>query len=200
MAKTRLEYEEKYWKLGYQILGIDEAGRGPLCGPVVVVGVCLNEGYYNETINDSKKLNTQTRNLLFEEIKRNSLYYIEVIEPSEIDKYNIYQATKRGFQRIANKFDGFILTDCMPLEDKQHESLIKGDSKSMSIAAASIIAKVTRDNIMLEYDKLYPAYEFAKHKGYPTKRHLELLKIHGVLPFYRFSYKPVRELTEIKLF
>lgn len=196
MAKDRLEYEEKYWKDGYQVLGIDEAGRGPLCGPVVVAGVCFNENYYNESINDSKKISEKKREELFEEIKDNSTYYIEIISPELIDELNIYQATKSGFQTIADKFDGFVLTDCMPLNSTNHESLVKGDSKSMSIAAASILAKVTRDRIMYEYDKLYPEYLFAKHKGYPTKKHLELLKIHGVLPFYRFSYKPVKELVK----
>lgn len=200
MAKTRLEFEKKYWDLGYNVLGIDEAGRGPLCGPVVVAGVCLNKSYYNEVINDSKKLSEKVRLQLFDEIKENSQYYIEIISPQEIDEYNIYQATKMGFQRIADKFDGVVLTDCMPLINKKHESLVKGDSKSMSIAAASIIAKVTRDNIMLEYDKLYPEYLFAKHKGYPTKMHLALLEKYGVLDFYRFSYKPVKELVKIKLF
>lgn len=206
-----LDYEQKLFKEGYSLIcGCDEAGRGPLCGPVVCACCILPPNYQNEMINDSKKLTEKKRKILFEEIKNKALYYhIVSISPEEIDKINIYEASRKGMSE-AIKHCGvvpdYILTDCMPLfgfEGIPQENLVKGDAKAMCIAAASILAKVTRDQIMEEIDLKYPEYNFKKHKGYPTKLHLELLKKYGPIKgLYRYSYKPVKDALnkEITLF
>ena len=154
----------------------------------------------NDEINDSKKLTEKKREKLYSEIIENALAYdIEIISPEEIDQLNIYEASRTGMVRALSKLKikpDYILTDAMKLhqlEDIPQEALIKGDGKSFNIAASSILAKVTRDHIMLEYDKKYPQYQLAKHKGYPTALHLKLIEQYGVIPeFYRFSYKPVK--------
>ena len=199
-----LDYEKHLVDQGYKlIVGCDEAGRGPLCGPVVCAACILPLDYQNEEINDSKKLTEKKRNKLFEIIKKDAISYsIVVISPQEIDKINIYAASRKGMQEAIKNLTvkpDYILTDAMPLlefEDTKKEALIKGDAKSMNIAAASILAKVTRDLIMDELDKKYPQYEFKKHKGYPTKRHLELLDQYGpIKEIYRYSYSPVKKFT-----
>lgn len=199
-----LDYEKHLVDQGYKlIVGCDEAGRGPLCGPVVCAACILPLNYQNEEINDSKKLTEKKRSKLFEIIKRDAVSYsIVVISPQEIDKINIYAASRKGMQEAIKQLNvtpDYILTDAMPLlefEDIQKEALIKGDAKSMNIAAASILAKVTRDLIMDELDEKYPQYEFKKHKGYPTKRHLELLNQYGpIKEIYRYSYSPVKKFT-----
>lgn len=200
-----LDYEEKLYKLGYKvILGADEAGRGPLCGPLVVAAVILKQGYQNDLINDSKQLSEKIREELFPEIINNSLaYHIEIIEPEIIDKLNIYQASRYGMEKcveaILNQGINIdcILTDAMKLQMDNFipvEALIKGDCKSLNIASASILAKVTRDRIMAKLDALAPEYQFAKHKGYPTKLHLDIISNIGIIQsIYRFSYKPVQK-------
>ena len=192
------EYENLY--AGEPVMGIDEAGRGPLCGPLAVGCCILPSGYQNEEINDSKKLTAKKREKLFEVIKNDALYWkVLLVDPETIDRKNIYAATRDAMKELALSYDcRIILSDAMPFEipGKTVIPIIKGDAKSISIAAASILAKVTRDRIMEEYDRQYPEYEFAKHKGYPTKRHLELLEKYGVLPFYRKSYRPVARLLE----
>ena len=199
-----LDYEKHLVDQGYKlIVGCDEAGRGPLCGPVVCAACILPLNYQNEEINDSKKLTEKKRSKLFDIIKRDAVSYsIVVISPQEIDKINIYAASRKGMQEAIKQLNvtpDYILTDAMPLlefEDIQKEALIKGDAKSMNIAAASILAKVTRDLIMDELDEKYPQYEFKKHKGYPTKRHLELLDQYGpIKEIYRYSYSPVKKFT-----
>ncbi|MBQ1512599.1 MAG: ribonuclease HII [Erysipelotrichaceae bacterium] len=194
------EYENLY--RGEAVMGIDEAGRGPLCGPLAVGCCILPEGYQNEEINDSKKLTARKREKLFEVIKNDAVYWkVLLVDPETIDRKNIYAATRDAMKELALSDDcRIILTDAMPFElpGKTVIPIIKGDAKSISIAAASILAKVTRDRIMEEYDRMYPEYEFAKHKGYPTKRHLELLERYGVLPIYRKSYRPVAKLIEEK--
>ena len=199
-----LDYEKHLVDQGYKlIVGCDEAGRGPLCGPVVCAACILPLNYQSEEINDSKKLTEKKRSKLFEIIKRDAVSYsIVVISPQEIDKINIYAASRKGMQEAIKQLNvtpDYILTDAMPLlefEDIQKEALIKGDAKSMNIAAASILAKVTRDLIMDELDEKYPQYEFKKHKGYPTKRHLELLDQYGpIKEIYRYSYSPVKKFT-----
>ena len=151
-------------------------------------------------INDSKKLTEKKRKILFEEIKKVAIdYSIVSIYPEEIDQINIYEASRKGMtvaiKNLKVKPD-YILTDCMPIleiKDIPQENLIKGDARAMCIAAASILAKVTRDNILEELDKEYPQYNFKKHKGYPTKEHIELLNKYGPIKgLYRFSYKPVQ--------
>ncbi len=192
------EFENKSWpKL---VMGIDEAGRGPLCGPLVVASCVLKPYYANEEINDSKKLSASKRKRLFKEIIDNAIHYeFKIVSPKEIDKLNIYQATKKAMRELAESFEAdIILTDAMPIEvNKETHPIIKGDALSISIAAASILAKVLRDSIMEGYHILYPQYEFNKHKGYPTKRHLELLEEYGLLDIYRLSYNPCKKFINL---
>ena len=205
-----LDYEKPLYQKGYKLsVGCDEAGRGPLCGPVVCAACIMEENYINDEINDSKKLTDKKRRELFDVIISHAISYaIVAISPQEIDKINIYEASRKGMQDAIDLLKvkpDYILTDAMPLlkfKDIPQEAIIKGDAKSINIAAASILAKVTRDNILLEYDKKYPQYQFAKHKGYPTKLHLELLEKYGpIKEIYRFSYKPVQKFNyeQIKL-
>ena len=187
------EYENKCWPNNKLIMGIDEAGRGPLCGPLVVACCVLPIGYQNDMINDSKKLSEKKRELLFDQIKQDALFYdVKIVSPKQIDELNFYAATKKAMSELAlEKEVEYVLTDAMPIEDNDKViPIIKGDAKSISIAAASIIAKVTRDRIMYELDKKYPEYEYRKHKGYPTKRHIELMEEYGIFDIYRMSYKP----------
>ncbi len=187
-----------------RILGIDEAGRGPLAGPCIVAGVILPCGYNHPLINDSKKLSEKQREHCFKDIVLNALW-IGVIEvmPETIDRRNIYQATKdANIHLIQLAHADLCLTDAIPIT---HQTIpvfdfIKGDSRSISIAAASIIAKVSRDAIMVYYDAVYPNYGFKKHKGYPTKAHIEALRTFGITPIHRLSYRPVAELRNPNLF
>ena len=197
-----LDYELDIYKAGFKyVVGTDEAGRGPLCGPVVCAACILPPDYRNELINDSKKLKEKDREALFDEIVNNALAYkITVISPQEIDRINIYEASRKGMVESIKGLSitpDYILTDAMPLLDffgTPIEALIKGDAKAQCIAAASILAKVTRDRIMDELDKQYPEYCFKKHKGYPTKQHLELLEKYGpIKEHYRYSYGPVKK-------
>ncbi|MDD6468067.1 MAG: ribonuclease HII [Erysipelotrichaceae bacterium] len=197
--------EKRIWESHQCCIGIDEAGRGPIAGPLVVAGVVFPENYDSKDIYDSKKLSEKKREALYETIIHDALYFdIQIVSVEEIDRYNIYQATKRAMTKIALNADvTYVLTDAMPLEiNKEVTSLIKGDQLSCSIAAASILAKVTRDRIMKEYDLQYPEYGFAKHKGYPTKQHLMALETYGVLDIHRKSYAPVANQLhqQLKLF
>ena len=199
------EYEEKLYKEGYNYIGgCDEAGRGPLVGPVVAACVVFPKGYKCDLINDSKKLSEKKRNMLYDIIIKEALSYgVCVISAKEIDEINILEASRKAMieaYKSANKkikID-YLLTDAMKINtiDIPVEDIIKGDAKSITIAAASIIAKVTRDRILYELDKKYPEYEFKSHKGYPTKRHLELLEKYGVFSDYRMTYKPVKKLLD----
>jgi ribonuclease HII len=201
------EYENKYIRMGHRyIAGVDEAGRGPLAGPVVIAAVILPNNYNNPLIDDSKKLSEKQRNELYGEIIKNALAYkIVVIDEATIDKVNIYQASKLGMinaiKAIKHPVD-LVLTDAMPIGELKVEvvSLIKGDSKSISIAAASILAKVTRDQLMMNLHNLYPQYGFDKHKGYPTKAHLAAIKKYGITKYHRLSYKPVASAKQLSLF
>lgn len=197
---SRLEYEQKAYLMGKQyVIGLDEAGRGPMAGPLVVGAVIFPKGYENSSINDSKQLSQKKREALYDVIVQDALaYQIEVIDVEQVDELNVYQASKKGMldaiEHISIKPD-YALSDAMPLGDTiEHEAIIKGDSLSISIAAASILAKVTRDHIMEEYDCIYPQYGFAKHKGYPTKQHKEALIKYGASPIHRRSFKPVRDV------
>lgn len=189
-------YEKMLWPSGELVMGIDEAGRGPLCGPLVVACVIFDKDYQNDAINDSKKLSEKKRQKLFIEIIKDARYYaFRIVEPKEIDALNIYAATKKAMEELSRSTDlhQLTITDAMPLGRENAIPIIKGDAKSISIAAASILAKHLRDCIMKGYDILYPQYEYAKHKGYPTKRHLELLDIYGINDIYRLSYRPCFE-------
>lgn len=201
--KCTNEFEIAFWNEGKKyVIGLDEAGRGPIAGPLVVAGVVFPKGYEHETIYDSKKLSEKKREELFEVIKKDALYYsIEIVSEQEVDEFNIYRATQKTMEKIVQECSicDAVLSDAMPLPaiELPVESLIKGDQKSVSIAAASILAKVTRDHIMVELDKKYPEYGLKQHKGYPTKKHLEALETYGVLDIHRRSYGPVqRQLSK----
>lgn len=200
--QERLKYENEARTAGYsRILGVDEAGRGPMAGPLVVGGVIFPEDFYDERINDSKKLTEKKREALYDIIIENALaYQIEVLSVEEVDTLNVYEASRTGMKRIVESLEpDFTLSDAMPLGDIPHLSIIKGDAKSLSIGAASILAKVTRDRIMKEYGKQYPEYGFEKHKGYVTKAHKEALKKYGVTPIHRKSFAPVQKVLNQQL-
>ncbi len=189
------QYEHMYWPQGQLVLGIDEAGRGPLAGPLSVAGVILVPGYENPEIYDSKAISEKKREQLYQEIIENALYYaIYEVTEEEIDKWNIYRADQRAMEQMAVSLPAeIVLTDAMPLPEVQKNviSIIKGDQNSISIAAGSILAKVTRDHIMYEYDRIYPQYGFAKNKGYPTAQHLKAIEEYGITPIHRRSFGPV---------
>lgn len=177
------------------LCGVDEAGRGPLCGPVCCAAVMLNPQDPIEGINDSKKLTEKKREALFEEIiKRAIAYKVVFISPQEIDERNILWATMDGMtQAVAGltRRPEYVLIDgnrCPPDLDVPARAVVKGDATSASIAAASILAKVSRDRYMVELDQAYPQYQLAKHKGYPTALHYELIAKYGIQPFYRRSF------------
>ena len=189
-----------------RIAGVDEAGRGPLAGPLVVAAVILPPDCRLRGLNDSKQLSAETRERLYAEIHSLALALaIEVISVERIDELNILRATHFGMRaalRALAPAPELALIDGLPLPDSPipQQHLIKGDSRSASIAAASILAKVTRDRAMLELDRQYPQYGFARHKGYPTTEHLQALQRHGVSPVHRRTYAPVRALLEGSLF
>lgn len=193
------DHEHQFWKEDRVVLGIDEAGRGPLAGPLSVAGVIFPTGYENPEIYDSKACSEKKRDRLYEVIKEEALWF-EIIEVSEadIDHYNILEADRRAMLAIAKEAPcDIVLTDAMKLPiDKQVIDLIKGDQKSISIAAGSILAKVTRDRIMKKYDAMYPVYGFAKNKGYPTKQHLDAIAKYGITPIHRRSFGPVRAVQQ----
>ncbi len=201
--KTANEYEKLAWEKGLTVVGIDEAGRGPLAGPLVVAGVVFPVGYDSGEINDSKQLTEKKRERLYDIIIKDALFYqIEIVEPEEIDRINILEADRAAMARIALAAPtDIVLTDAVDLYIKKNvTSLIKGDTLSCSIAAGSILAKVTRDRLMYEYDKLYPEYGFAKHKGYGTKAHMEALRKYGACPIHRRSFRPVLDTLQGTLF
>lgn len=196
---NRYEYEDKYYQEGYDyIIGLDEAGRGPMAGELVVAGVVFPKGFYDERINDSKQLTAKKRESLYDIIIENALsYHIEVISVEDVDRLNVYVASKQGMETCLHKCikdNMFALTDAMPINYNNHLAIIKGDSKSISIAGASILAKVTRDRLMEKHAKKYPEYSFEKHKGYVTKLHKEKLREYGICPIHRKSFKPVQEV------
>ena len=185
------------------IAGIDEVGRGPLVGPVVTAAVILPKDFYDERINDSKKLTEKKRELLYDVIMENALSVgIGMSSPEVIDEINILNATKKAMIEAINNLSvkpEHLLIDAVKLDiNIPQTSIIKGDAKSESIAAASIIAKVTRDRMMVELDKKYPMYDFKHNKGYGTKKHIEALYKYGPLKEHRKSFAPVSELTNKK--
>jgi ribonuclease HII len=200
-----LDYEKKYLKnQQITIVGIDEAGRGCLAGPVVASAIILPRNYRNEAIDDSKKLTCFQRLKLYDELINIAIDVgIGIIDARTIDQINIYHASKQAMlvalKKLKSNYD-LIITDAMKLGnlDVPVIPLVKGDQKSLNVAAASIIAKVTRDKIMTELNKKYPKYEFTKHKGYPTKIHQEaLLKYGPIIDVHRFSYKPVKKVANL---
>lgn len=187
---------------GYKLIaGVDEVGRGPLAGPVVVASVILPENFFIEKINDSKKLSKATREKIYDIIMENAIAVNRaIIDEKTIDRVNIYQAAMNGMYEAIyglNPKPDAVLIDAMPLEslDIYHQSIIKGDAKSASIAAASIVAKVERDRMMNEFDKIYPQYGFAKNKGYGTSEHLEALRKYGPCEIHRKSFEPIKSMV-----
>lgn len=189
------EFENDKYEKGFTaVCGCDEAGRGPLCGPVVAAAVILPRGLVIEGLNDSKKLSLKKREALFDIIKEKAIAYaVAEASPEEIDEINILNASqlamRRAVEALKVKAD-FALIDgnCSRGFNIPTETIVKGDSKSYSIAAASILAKVTRDRQCIELDREYPMYEIAKHKGYPTKDHMELVRKYGPSPIHRKSF------------
>lgn len=205
-----LDFEKQFYddKIRF-IAGCDEAGRGPLLGPVVAACCILPPNFECDLINDSKKLNKKQRENAYQIIKNNALGIgIGIVDPDEIDAINIYEASKKAMlialSNVGHEFQ-LVLTDYMPLigSGYQYIDMVKGDAKALCIAAASIVAKVYRDQMMEQLDRKYPQYQIKKHKGYGTKLHIELLKKYGPIPHvHRYSFKPVKKLVEeqIKLF
>lgn len=198
------EYEEELYNKGISyIAGVDEVGRGPLIGPVVAACCVLPKDFKLEGLTDSKKLSEKKRNIFSDYIKENAIAYgIGEISPEIIDEVNIYEATKIAMKEAIKQVQEqinveHVLIDAMPLElDIPSTSIIKGDAKSISIAAASVLAKVYRDNLMYELDEKYPMYGYKSHKGYPTKKHVEAINKYGLIEGYRKTYNPVKEIIE----
>ena len=189
-----LQYERNLWQQGFFLLaGIDEAGRGPLAGPVVSACVVFEKDVFIPGVYDSKSLSHPTRKKLFTEITKSCVCFgIGIVDHATIDRINIYQAAKlsmtKAFEELSRKPD-FVLIDAMPLKlSVPTQSIIKGDQQSFCIAAASILAKVTRDRIMDEYHLEYPVYGWDRNKGYPTEEHREAVKKHGFSPYHRMTF------------
>lgn len=200
------KYEKELWNKGIEfVAGVDEVGRGPLIGPVVTSCVVLPHDFYLEGLTDSKKLSEKKRNLFYDYIMKNAVA-VEIGEctPDEIDEINIYAASRlamiRAIEKVRKKIKvEHVLSDAMPIElDIPVTPIVKGDMKSVTIAAASVIAKVTRDRMMYELDNKYPMYGFKNHKGYPTKKHLEAINTYGLIEGYRKTYGPVKKVLENK--
>ncbi|MCU7937729.1 MAG: ribonuclease HII [gamma proteobacterium symbiont of Bathyaustriella thionipta] len=195
-----MSFEPNFLSLTGYIAGVDEVGRGPLAGAVVTAAVILDPDKPIEGLNDSKKLTEKKRIVLAEQIKERALSYsIARAEHEEVDEFNIFHATLLAMKRAVAGLD---MTPDMVLVDGKFcpqipypcEAVIKGDSKVAAISAASILAKVSRDNEMIALDKVYPGYGFAKHKGYPTKFHIDALQTRGITPIHRKSFKPVQKI------
>ena len=196
-----LSYEKKYYAQGIQyVAGVDEAGRGPLAGPLVIAAVILPQDVFISGLNDSKQLSAAKRDKLYDEVLAKAVAIeVNIVSVSNIDKYNIYTATQRGMAEVLEHLQVLpqvALIDAMPVEAKGMEtvSIIHGDALSASIAAASIIAKVTRDRIMERMDVLYPAYGFASNKGYGSGAHMQAIAEYGATKWHRRSYEPVKSM------
>lgn len=196
-----LKYEKELYEKGFKLIaGTDEVGRGPLVGPVVAAAVILPQNYQLDGLTDSKKLSEKKRDKFYDIIMKEAISVgIGVVDAKTIDEINILEASRLAMKKAIMDLKivpEYVLSDAMKLNniDIPYTDIIHGDALSLSIAAASVIAKVTRDRMMYELDVQYPLYGFAKHKGYPTKLHLENLRKYGVLDNYRFSYKPVKEI------
>ncbi len=186
------------------ICGVDEAGRGPLAGPVYAAAIILGPDFDTEGLRDSKKLSESKRYSLAVHIKKNALAWsVGICSASEIDEINIHQATLLAMKRAIEGLDGYrsikVMVDGLfcPQVDFPCEAIVKGDDKVAEISAASIIAKTERDLKMIEIDKIYPGYQFKKHKGYPTKLHIEMIKSEGLCEYHRKSFSPIKEMLAL---
>ena len=200
-----LKYEKEAYKLGYEfIAGVDEVGRGPLVGPVVTACVILPKNFELDGLTDSKKLTEKKRDLFYDIIMEKALSVsVGIMDQEVIDKVNIYEATKLAMYESIKKSKikpDYVLIDAMKLEELEMPSvsIVKGDLKSISISAASVIAKVTRDRMMYELDLKYPMYDFKHNKGYPTKKHIEAIKEYGIIKEHRKTFSPVSEYVNQK--
>lgn len=193
------KYEKDLYKQGIELIGgVDEVGRGPLIGPVVASCVVLPKNFKLEGLTDSKKLSEKKRDLFYDYIINHCISYgVGMCTPEEIDEINIYEASRRAMIRAINEVKKqinleYVLSDAMPIDiDIPVLPIIKGDAKSISIAAASVVAKVTRDRMMYELDIKYPMYDLKNNKGYGTKKHLEAIEKYGITKYHRLSFKPV---------
>ena len=196
------KYERDLLAKGYSLIGgVDEVGRGPLVGPVVAACCILPEKFNLDGLTDSKKLSEKKRDYFFEEIKRQAISYgIGIVSEKRIDEINIYEATKKAMIMAINNCNvrpDYILTDAMKLDiDIPFTPIVKGDLKSITISAASVLAKVTRDRMLYDLDKKYPMYDFKNNVGYPTKKHLDAIEKYGIIDEHRRSYGPVKEYLE----
>ena len=196
------KYERELRNKGITLIGgVDEVGRGPLVGPVVAACCILPEEFNLDGLTDSKKLSETKREYFYEEIKKQAISYgIGIVDEKRIDEINIYQATKEAMIMAINECNPrpeHVLTDAMKLDiDIPVTPIIKGDLKSITISAASVLAKVTRDRMMYELDKKYPMYDFKSNVGYPTKTHLEAIEKYGIIPEHRRSYGPVKDYLD----
>ena len=197
------KYEKELFEKNIKyIAGTDEAGRGPLYGPVVAACVILPRDFKLEGLNDSKKLTEKKRNEYYNYLIENVIYGVGIVYSKEIDEINIYEASRKAMKKAIEEVRKqtkvqYVLTDAMPIElDIPVKPIIKGDAKSITIAAASVIAKVTRDKMMYEIDQKHPEYGFKNHKGYPTKKHLEAINKYGLIEGYRKTYGPVKKIIE----
>ncbi len=191
-----IEYERSFWEKGLLVAGVDEAGRGPLAGPVVACALILPPFTEPFIDRDSKRMSAREREEAYELIKSKAIAIgTAVVDSVVIDRINIHRAVKlamkRALEDLKHPFD-IAITDFVKLEGYNCLPLVKGDEKSLSCACASVVAKVLRDRIMEHYHKVFPQYEFAQHKGYPTKRHKELIKTYGFTEIHRKSFKPLR--------
>lgn len=199
------KYERELREKGITLIaGVDEVGRGPLVGPVVAACCILPKEFNLDGLTDSKKLSEKKREYFFEEIKKQAISYgIGIIDEKKIDEVNIYEATKLAMKEAIKNMNvkpEHILIDAMPLElDIPTTSIIKGDLKSITISAASVLAKVTRDRMLVELDKKYPMYDFKNNKGYPTRKHLAAISKYGIIDEHRKSYGPVKDYLESKV-
>ena len=198
-------YEKELYKEGIEYIGgVDEVGRGPLIGNVVAACCVLPSTFKLDGLNDSKKLSEKKRDEYFDYIIENCIAYgVGKVSPEEIDEINIYEASRKAMmiaiEEVKKQINlEHVLVDAMPLPDLDipHTPIIKGDAKSISIAAASVIAKVIRDREMYELDEKYPMYGFKNHKGYPTKKHIEAINTYGLIDGYRKTYGPVKEVLD----
>ncbi|KDN57450.1 MAG: ribonuclease HII [Exiguobacterium sp.] len=195
---SRMAFERELIASGFErIAGVDEVGRGPLAGPVVAAAVVLPDSFYHPGLNDSKKMSKRARERAFEQIMAEATVGVGIVAADVIDEVNIYEATKLAMQEAVERLDDVdaLLIDAMRLElELPQTSLIKGDTRSVSIAAASVVAKVVRDKMMEDYAVLYPGYGFERNAGYGTKDHLSGLAERGVTPIHRKSFAPIKQM------
>ena len=201
------KYEKELYNEGINYIGgVDEVGRGPLNGPVVAACAILPKDFKLDGLTDSKKISEKKREQYYEYIIKNALYYgIGEASPKEIDELNILNATKLAMKRAIDKVNEKVKIEYLLIDGNMkfdfeypYKSIVKGDYYSISISAASVLAKVYRDRLLIELDKKYPMYGYKSHKGYPTKKHIEALKKYGLIDGYRLTYEPVKEVLNAK--